>query len=55
MESTRRSFAHLVMTSLPLASTRTDAAPGSALEKAILKRMIPTRGDVDAAFLSQFR
>lgn len=32
-----------------------EAAPDFALEQAILKHVIPTRGDIDAAFLSQFR
>lgn len=37
------------------AHTIAEAAPDFALEQAILKHMIPTRGDIDAAFLSQFR
>lgn len=36
-------------------TTTAEASPGLALEHAILKHMIPTRGDIDPAFLSQFR
>jgi hypothetical protein len=32
-----------------------EEAPDRALEKAICKKMICTRGSIDAAFLSQFR